>query len=165
MWITILLALTTLSPNSEINTFRSLYFSANCEDSTDKFLDHCNASNSTDAVVRAYRGCAIAMSAEYSFNPFTKLSRFTEGKDLIESAVAAKPTDPEIRFLRLGVQIFAPGFLNYNDQITADTKVIVGAITKNHWSASPDFNSKVIAFLLKHAPLSADEKALLNSQR
>jgi hypothetical protein len=165
MWITILLTLATFSPNSEINSFRSLYFLANCEDSTERFLDHCNSSNSTDAVVLAYKGCAIAMSAEYSFNPFTKLSRFNEGKDLIENAVAAKPADPEIRFLRLGVQIFAPGFLNYNGQISADTKIIVGAVKDKHWSSSPDFNSKVIAFMLKHAPLSAEDKVLLTSQR
>lgn len=164
MWIALLLSITMLSSNSEINTFRSLYFSANCEDSTEKFLNHCNASKSKDALTQAYKGCAVAMSAEYSYNPFTKLSRFNEGKELIEASIAAKPTDPEIRFLRLGVQIFAPGFLNYNDQIATDTQLVMRAVKDKHWQNAPDFNAKVIAFLKKHAPLTAEDKVILTSQ-
>lgn len=163
MWLTILLLLAS-SPNaSEINTARYLYFSATDEESTLTFLNHCQTSDSKNALFQAYRGCALAMSAEYSYNPITKLSRFNDGKDLIEQAVTKNPSEPEIRFLRLGVQTFAPGFLNYNNDVNADVAVIMTALKNGYWNGSPDFKSKVVAFLLKHAPLSSNDKLFLRS--
>ncbi|MDP2235777.1 MAG: hypothetical protein Q8J88_05015 [Bacteroidales bacterium] len=99
-------------------------------------------------VLTAYKGVARASSADAAFNPATKLSRFNEGKNLIEKALKLNPTDPEIRLLRLSVQVGAPIFLNYRANIEEDRNLVIESLSKNRDLFNDKvFTKKVLIFL------------------
>jgi len=103
---------------------------------------------SKSPVLTAYKGVARASSADAAFNPATKLSRFNEGKNLIEKALKSNPTDPEIRLLRLSVQVGAPIFLNYRANIEEDRNLVIESLSKNRDLFNDKvFTKKVLIFL------------------
>ncbi len=78
-----------------------------------------------DAVHIAYLGAFQSIWAKHAINPLNKLGTFRKGKKNIEEAVKMAPNNVEIRFIRLSVQLNAPGFLGYNDNISEDKKFIL----------------------------------------
>ena len=78
-----------------------------------------------DAVHIAYLGAFQSIWAKHAINPLNKLGTFRKGKSNIEEAVKMAPYNTEIRFIRLSVQLNAPGFLGYDDNIAEDKKFIV----------------------------------------
>lgn len=112
----------------------------------------------TNALYLAYKGTALASSADCTNNPARKLRRFSEGRKLIELAVAKEETNAELRFLRLSVQVKAPNFLGYSDNITADREFLVRFL---HQSESPlvdyEFTAKVLNFVTAYAEPTQDE--------
>lgn len=79
---------------------------------------------SDDVVHIAYLGAFQAIWAKHTSNPLKKLGTFKKGKKNIERAVAMAPGNAEIRFIRLSVQMNAPGFLGYSSNIGEDRKFI-----------------------------------------
>ncbi|MEP2274145.1 MAG: hypothetical protein ABJH98_01745 [Reichenbachiella sp.] len=75
--------------------------------------------------IQAYRGLSMTLMAEHVFSPFSKLSYFYEGRDLIDQSIEEKPNNPELRYIRLIVQLNAPGFLGYNESIAEDLDLFV----------------------------------------
>ena len=73
----------------------------------------------------AYLGAFQTMWAKHTLNPFEKLKTFRTGKKNIEESVALSPSNAEIRFIRLSIQLNAPGFLGYNDDVESDRKFII----------------------------------------
>ena len=65
----------------------------------------------------AYKGIGKTMLADHMLLPTTKLSYFNSGKADLEKAIKKEPKNIEFRYLRLLIQLNAPFFLNYNDQI------------------------------------------------
>ena len=76
-------------------------------------------------VTQAYKGLASCTSAEFATWPTTKWKLFTEGKARIESAIKAAPSNPEIRYARLMVQLNAPAIVGYSDDIDSDLNIFV----------------------------------------
>lgn len=94
-----------------------------------------------------YRGGATMIMAKHAFNPFSKLSYFKKGKNILESAIQADNTNIELRFLRYTIQTSVPSFLNYGGEKKADKLFLSKSI--------PDLKDqelkKIInAYLLKH---------------
>lgn len=75
------------------------------------------------ALTKAYKGLATCTSAEFATWPNTKWKYFTDGKALIEAAVKANGTNPEIRYTRMMVQLNAPALVNYSSHISSDLKI------------------------------------------
>jgi len=115
-------------------------------------------------VLLAYKGVALAASATAESNPISKLNRFLEGKNLVEAAINQWPENPELRLIRLSIQLTAPGFLEYNKQISIDKNHIINNLINN-----PDrfpnsmFSEKVLIFLQTKAQLTAEEQRLLQN--
>ncbi len=82
------------------------------------------AKNEDNAVIMAYLGGYKAIWAKHIINPFSKLSTFRKGTELIEKAVMNDRTNVEIRFIRLSIQKNCPFFLSYKKNIDEDTKFI-----------------------------------------
>jgi hypothetical protein len=80
--------------------------------------------NSEDAVHIAYLGAFQAIWAKHTDNPFKKLGTFRRGKNNIEKAIALDPSNAEVRFIRMSVQLNAPKFLGYSSNIEEDRKFI-----------------------------------------
>lgn len=79
----------------------------------------------TDAVLLAYKGAVATLKANFAKKVRDKKAYFTEGAQLIESAVEKDPQNIEIRYIRLSVQENAPKFLKYNDSIEDDKAFIL----------------------------------------
>lgn len=71
-----------------------------------------------------YHGAALMIKAKHKLNPINKLSVFTEGKALLEQAIAAYPENIELRILRYFVQKEAPRLLDYYGNLDEDYKLI-----------------------------------------
>ncbi|WP_306639904.1 hypothetical protein [Sanyastnella coralliicola] len=161
--ITYLLLSMTTGGEEELSQCRALYFQLGDKENAEAFLDQCEELGGVSPIAKGYEGCAKTVMAGYGFNPFSKYNLFAEGRDELEAAIKSAPTDPELRFLRLGVQIHAPGFLNYDDQIDQDIELIVSALANGWASDTPWFQEKVISFLQDSCDLdSASQSTLKN---
>ncbi len=69
---------------------------------------------------KGYLGAALMLSARYGMNPFRKHRDFSEGRLLLEEAIATDPGNAELRFLRFCIQSNAPRFLGYRGDLADD---------------------------------------------
>ncbi len=73
----------------------------------------------------AYIGVCKAIMAQYVFLPTTKLKSFYDGKDKIDTSIEKDKVNGEQRYLRLLIQLNAPSFLFYNNDINSDLDVFI----------------------------------------
>lgn len=83
----------------------------------------------SNPVMYGYRAGATMMMAKYVFNPFSKISYFRKGRDMLEKAVNADSQNMELRFLRFAVQTNLPFFLGYKDHIDTDKIFLLKGIS------------------------------------
>lgn len=143
---------------------RKLFFEFEENKSTPEALYKLLSAEETSKspVLTAYKGVARASSADAAFNPATKLSRFNEGKNLIEKALNLNPEDSEIRLLRLSVQVGAPIFLNYKSNIEEDRNLIIESLSKNPELFNDKvFSKKVLIFLQERTKPSEKQMIIL----
>ena len=76
-------------------------------------------------LVLAYRGISKTMISDHVFLPTTKLGYFNDGKADLENAIKTEPNNPELRYLRLLVQLNSPFFLGYSSNISSDVTIFV----------------------------------------
>jgi hypothetical protein len=96
--------------------------------------------------------------AKYVSNPISKLSKFNEGKSLLEKCIEKDGKNVELHFLRFTVQSNAPKFLGYNSSLLLDKNFLLNAL--------PTVNDKqlkniVITFLKSSSYLTNTEKQQL----
>ncbi|MBK7213242.1 MAG: hypothetical protein IPH88_08130 [Bacteroidales bacterium] len=123
---------------------------------------------SGDPALLAYRGASSAASAASVDGVRKKLQYFNNGKQELEQAIAMRPLDAELRFLRLATQLNAPGFLGYTNDIEADKKLILQAIASTAPNPSNSYlYSQISAFLLATDKLSVQERKqlIINKQK
>lgn len=77
-----------------------------------------------------YKASATMLMAKHAFNPISKLKYFTEGKGMLENAIAADVENVELRLLRFFAQTNIPSFLGYSDNIRSDKKFILKSVPK-----------------------------------
>ncbi|MCU0359309.1 MAG: hypothetical protein MUF75_01120 [Bacteroidia bacterium] len=116
--------------------------------------------NSNDPTVMAYAAGAEMASAQYKFSPLSKLSAFNSGKAKLEPIIKANPENVEARFIRYTIQLKCPAMLGYNREFKSDRAYILGELPglKNK---EPELYKYILAFMLIHDKLSAEEKAAL----
>lgn len=112
----------------------------------------------TNPLLFGYRGSATMMMAQHVSNPFSKLSYFRKGKNMLDEAISADQKNMELRFLRFAAQTEAPAMLGYRGEIEEDKKLILHALP-----ASDDRSLKqlIIGFLVKSDFLEKEEKEKL----
>ncbi len=92
-----------------------------------------------------------------------KIAPFQEGRKLIEQAIAIDEANAELRFLRLSVQVKAPYFLGYSDNIIDDRELLIQFL---HESKLPlvdnDFTAKVLSFVSLYAEPTQDQLKLIS---
>lgn len=132
MRTTALIILSMFSIQTNITTLqiREAYFkSAESKDEAvrlNRLLDTIGENSS--AVILCYKGAAEMLKAKYAFNPFTKMSFFNKGKELIERSIARDTSCIESRFVRFTIQCNLPGFLGYNKNIRSDSTMIANGL-------------------------------------
>ncbi len=98
-------------------------------------------------LLSGYRGGATMILAKHAFNPFSKLSHFKKGKNILESAIKSDNSNIELRFLRYTIQTSVPSFLNYSNEKKTDKIFLTKSV-----SDLKDLELKRIinAYLLKY---------------
>lgn len=163
----LLLLLTTVAANAPSPTLlqvRNRYENANkgeslCESLLSLVRGHTLESN---VVMYGYLGAGETIHAQFSANPYTKLSRFNSGKAKLDAAVGKQPQSMELHFLRFTVQSGAPSFLGYNTQLTADKTFLLGGL-KQLSADDYDLYSRIAKYLEQSPQLNAAEKQQLNA--
>ncbi|MEO8086775.1 MAG: hypothetical protein ABI763_08150 [Bacteroidota bacterium] len=143
-----------------ISGVRNLYkASAIEEDSCRKLIGILTAYNETNnPLLTGYRACATMMMAGYVINPLSKLSKFNEGKNVLEKCIEASAENIELRFLRFSMQCKAPSFLGYNASLQADKYLLLQAV-----SSIPDLQLKemILSFFKNSDCLNDSEKQII----
>lgn len=91
-----------------------------------KALDPYNEKNYP--LYYGYKAGAVMMMAKHVINPFSKLSYFKKGKNMLESAIKTDKNNLELRFLRYTIQTNVPGFLNYGQNQKQDREFIISSL-------------------------------------
>lgn len=94
-----------------------------------------------------YRGGATMIMAKHVFNPFSKLSYFKKGKNILESAIQADKNNVELLFLRYTIQTSVPSFLNYSNNKEKDKLFLMKALAD---LKDQDLKKIINAYLIKH---------------
>lgn len=146
--------------NSDLVRTRELYYKASANTSqTETLSSFLSASPKIDPyLLTGYQGLCFMLRAREVWNPYSKLSYFNKGKDMLNMAINKSPDQVELRFLRFCVQTNAPAFLGYKNEIPADKSLIL----KKYSSLNDeDLKIRIKNYLGASAYCSASEKKLL----
>jgi len=118
--------------NEEVENIRVLFYKAQssekvCRELIDR-LEPFNEAN--NVLFMGYRACAVMLMAKHVFNPFSKLSYFKKGKEMLEKAIKSDRDNIELRFLRYTIQTNVPSFLNYSQSKEIDRLFLVNSLSK-----------------------------------
>jgi hypothetical protein len=127
------------------------------EEDLKKIISHDGYRNSP--LTKAYKGLSETMMAQYAFMPTSKLRYFNNGKYKIESAIKAEPSNPELRYIRLMVQLNAPSLLGYNDKISDDLNFFT--INTPKFALDKKWRILFTDNLLKTKYIKPDQKSML----
>jgi hypothetical protein len=109
-----------------------------------------------------YKGAAQTLRAKHSWNPYKKTQYLQKGMDLLNDAIARKPADIELRFLRLSVAYYLPGFLGYDEYVEKDRDEIVRILLEEGKPDKPeDVLNVVLDFLLSNELCTEKEQEAL----
>ena len=109
---------------------------------------------SGDKTMVAYKGAALTLLAKYEKKPADKISKMKAGAKLVEMAVAAEPTNTEIRLVRLSIQENVPKIVKYKANMQED-KAYLLAHYKEQQRALREY---VISFIKQSKSFTAEEK-------
>lgn len=105
---------------------RDLFYEASEDDgASDELFDKMQSVNSNSPAIKiGFKGMSYLLEAKHSYNPYTKLTYFYEGKALLEKAIQKSPSNIELRFFRYIIQGNTPSFLGYNSNLKVDMNLI-----------------------------------------
>lgn len=160
IFIGILLTMVAVSGYStSLDSLRTYYF--------DEWVGKCGAEKLvayTDGIdeeasplIKAYRGAGLATTSNCTSWPLSKLSRFREGKGLLEEAVSIEPENLEVRFLRYTIQKNIPDFLGY-DNLEEDRQFIMERLTLQlKKGTKDDLTKRIIQYLLETKEITEEQ--------
>lgn len=143
------------SPFSDYTSIRQTYLKAvNNEADALQLEKLTKPQSSTDAVIQAYYGSALALKAKYSYNPYNKVVYVRSGSAQLNAAVNKFPQNTEIRFLRYSVEYNTPTMVGISIHLAEDKAFIL---------AHPPLRAHALfqtikGFMLQVAGLSEAEK-------
>ncbi|MEQ8323695.1 MAG: hypothetical protein RIC15_12250 [Vicingaceae bacterium] len=112
-----------------------------------------------NGVTDAYKGLSKAMMAQYTYFPFTKYEFFQQGKGMVEKAIKLDPANPELRYVRLLLQLNTPSFLGYRSDIDNDLAVLMEALDKGLFDKK--WKATFVANLIESKSLTLDQRSSL----
>ncbi len=114
---------------SPIEDLRRLFDSAIKNEQSAKLLLQQSASNDIEKnTLLGYKAATQMIMAKFYFNPWKKLQTFNSGKGQLETAIQIEPNNIELIFLRYMIQKNSPSFLQYNNSIASDKKILLLSI-------------------------------------
>ncbi|KAA3632677.1 MAG: hypothetical protein DWQ02_14375 [Bacteroidetes bacterium] len=124
------------------------------EEKLEKIIN--NQSYENTPLTNAYKGLCETMMAEYVYLPTSKLKYFNRGKKKIDQAIVQAQGDPELRYIRMMVQLNAPSFLGYTGKIQEDLKIFIK--NKNQFDGGEQWLKTFANNLLQTKNLTAQQR-------
>lgn len=145
--INVLLWLSLSLTVSDMNQMRDLFTAASESEEKNEQLLKITDGYTVDykPVVFAYHAAAEMTMANHTFWPISKFNYFNSGKEKLELAVSKYPKNIEIRYIRYAIQKGAPGFLDYQSNMSEDKKMILKNYSKAKWPKT--FKNTVVEFV------------------
>lgn len=136
LFLVLLIIGSQLSAN--IGTVRSLFSKASENETSNERLIELteNATINSNPVMYAYYAGGLMTMANHVFWPMSKLEYFNDGKEKLENVIRKYPKNVEIRFIRFSIQVGAPIFLDYTDDLETDKAYILANMNKTSWSSA-----------------------------
>lgn len=129
------------------------------ESVTNNLLNHLEKIKGNDPLLIAYYGAAQSLMAKHSWNPYTKMDYLAKSQLTLNKAIALKPNDAEMRFLRFSIQYYVPKFLGYSQNLLEDKTVIIA----NIYSCPEEVRGVIARFLIDSGICTALEKKKLEA--
>ncbi len=124
--ILLLSVLYSFKASTEELALRNLFYEASEDENASQqlFKKMKLVDVNSPAIKIGFKGLSYLIEAKHSYNPYTKLSFFNKGTELIEAAITKSPSNIELRFFRYIIQGNTPAFLGYKGNITEDVTFI-----------------------------------------
>ncbi|RCH55612.1 hypothetical protein DJ568_06890 [Mucilaginibacter hurinus] len=117
---------------------------------TDSLFNRLDAIKNKTGLVTGYIATLQALKAIHAWNPYNKIKHLNRSEKSYRAAVAADPTNIEVRFMRFSVEHNVPGFLGYNKNLANDRQEIITQLKKKNYAHNDHaFVSTVVKFLLE----------------
>ncbi len=108
-------------------------------------------------LANAYVGGALITKAKFEKGVKNKKALIVKGAGLLDTAVANKPKDIEIRLVRLIIQEHVPNIVKYKSNIQEDKKVII----ENYSSQSAEIKKWISSYAKESKAFTAEERKKL----
>ena len=151
-----LLFVTGLFRTADLVEIRKIYpQAASSEDATKELAAKLEGvSDSGDKTLLAYKGAVLTLKAKFAKSIPDKIGFVKDGAKIVESAVAAEPSNVEIRMIRLSIQENVPAIVGYKRNIDEDKAFIVN----NYKNLPGDLREYVKNFILQSKSFSKAQK-------
>lgn len=113
-------------------------------------------------VEESYFGICNAIYCQYDDGNWAKMKHVLKSRNHLNSAVERDSKDPELRFMRLMLEHFLPGFLGMNKHIPDDLKVILA--NPGFVDNDPALKKKVLDFLIWCKRCTPAQEKLVQAQ-
>jgi hypothetical protein len=166
-FLVFILLLTTsclFADNNDILKLRELFYSASKDSkAAEIFYEKLKpVTTSSDPLLIGYKGMSELLLCYHSYNPYTKLSHFGKGKELLDKAISLNPENTELHYLRYSVQTNVPLFLGYRSNIQNDKKLIlIFLFDSKNKKNDADLFDRVYTYMLNSNECSEEEKKQL----
>lgn len=154
-----LLFVTVYTATPTLSELRKQYPKANKNEATTDKLEKelASVTKENNTVLVAYKGAVLTLKAKFASGIGNKKSFFRKGAELLEYAVEKKPSNIEIRCIRLGVQENSPRITGYRKNIKEDKNFIL----KNYKSITDSEVKKFVkGYVIISDAFSDSEKQL-----
>jgi hypothetical protein len=157
-----------MASSHDLDEYRTMMGTAYKNESAAKefYTNTRNITSNSSALLLGFKGISELMMCNHVVNPFTKLSFFKKGKNLLEQALVKEPNNPELRFMRFCTQVNTPSVLAYNTDLKQDKTFLLNYIrSQEKTTPKQDENlyKHIIIFLKESKYCSSEEKLYLNN--
>lgn len=129
-----------------------------------KFYAELKNVNENDIpVMVGFRGMSEFLLCKHLTNPFSRMSHFNKGKELLETAISRSKDNPELLLFRLTTQNSVPSILKYNNHISEDKTALIGYLKRTPANGDVLLYQRVKKYLLSSKKCSAEEIALIKT--
>ncbi|MEQ9229244.1 MAG: hypothetical protein RIF46_01075 [Cyclobacteriaceae bacterium] len=125
---------------------------------TKKIIGELEKKSKLTSTEKAYLGALNMLMANHVGNPFSKISYFQDGKELLESATKEDADNIEIRYLRFINQVEIPSILGYKSNIEEDKKIILDRLSE---LSGTEVHERMVKYLQQCPQLTNQERQKL----
>mgnify|MGYP003690559781 CR=1 FL=1 len=124
--IAVLVLVYSFKASTERLALRNLFYDAseNSDSSEVLFEKMKLVDENSPAIKIGFKALSYLIEAKHSYNPYTKLSFFYKGTELMEASIKKDPSNIELRFFRYIIQGNTPAFLGYKKNMKEDVNLI-----------------------------------------